>query len=56
VDDITDIREMYNANWEKEDDRLLRHQLERDITWRYLEKYLTTPGMKVLEIGAATGR
>ena len=56
MDDITDIREMYNANWEKEDDRLLRHQLERDITWRYLEKYLTTPGMKVLEIGAATGR
>jgi ubiquinone/menaquinone biosynthesis C-methylase UbiE len=56
VDDITDIREMYNANWEKEDDRLLRHQLERDITWRYLEKYLPPPGMKVLEIGAATGR
>ena len=56
MDDITDIREMYNANWEKEDDRLLRHQLERDITWRYLEKYLPPPGMKVLEIGAATGR
>ena len=56
MDDIADIREMYNANWEKEDDRLLRHQLERDITWRYLEKYLPPPGMKVLEIGAATGR
>jgi SAM-dependent methyltransferase len=56
VDDITDIREMYNANWEKEDDRLLRHQLEHDITWRYLEKYLPPPGAKALEIGAATGR
>ena len=56
MDDITDIREMYNANWEKEDDWLLRHQLERDITWHYLEKYLPPPGMKVLEIGAATGR
>ena len=56
MDDITDIREMYNANWEKEDDRLLRHQLERDITWRYLEKYVPPPGAKVLEIGAATGR
>jgi SAM-dependent methyltransferase len=56
VDDITDIREMYNANWEKEDDRLLRHQLEYDITWRYLEKYLPAPGANILEIGAATGR
>jgi SAM-dependent methyltransferase len=56
VDDITDIREMYNANWDKEDDRLLRHQLEYDITCRYLEKYLPPPGAKVLEIGAATGR
>ncbi len=56
MDDITDIREMYNANREKEDDRLLRHQLEYDMTWRYLEKYLPPPGAKVLEIGAATGR
>jgi len=56
MDDITDIREMYNANWDKEDDRLLRHQLEHDITWRYLEQYLPPPGAKVLEIGAATGR
>jgi S-adenosylmethionine-dependent methyltransferase len=56
VDDITDIREMYNASWEKEDDRLLRHQLEYDITWRYLEKYLPPPGANILEIGAATGR
>jgi S-adenosylmethionine-dependent methyltransferase len=56
VDDITDIREMYNASWDREDDRLLRHQLEHDITWRYLEKYLPVPGAKILEIGAATGR
>ena len=56
MDDITDIREMYNANWDKEDDRLLRHQLEHDITWRYLEKYLPAPSANILEIGAATGR
>jgi 2-polyprenyl-3-methyl-5-hydroxy-6-metoxy-1,4-benzoquinol methylase len=56
VDDITDIQEMYNANWEREDDRLLRHQLEHDITWRYLEKYLAAPGANILEIGPATGR
>ena len=56
MDDITDIREMYNASWEKEDDRLQRHQLEYDITWRYLEKYLPDPGANILEIGAATGR
>ena len=56
MDDITDIREMYNANREKEDDRLLRHQLEYDMTWRFLEKYLPAPGANILEIGAATGR
>ena len=56
MDDITDIQEMYNANWEREDDRLLRHQLEHDITWRYLEKYLAAPGANILEIGPATGR
>jgi S-adenosylmethionine-dependent methyltransferase len=56
VDDISDIQAMYDSGWEKEDSRLQRHQLERDITWRYLEKYLPAPGSNLLEIGSATGR
>jgi len=56
MDDITDIREMYNMAWDSEDNRLQRHQLERDITWRYLEKYLPPTGANLLEIGAATGQ
>jgi hypothetical protein len=32
MDDITDIREMYNLAWDSEDNRLQRHQLEHDIT------------------------
>ena len=56
MDDISDIREMYDASGDREDDRLRRHQLERDITWRYLDKYLPHSGSSLLEIGAATGR
>ena len=32
-----------------------RHQLEHDLTWRYLNQYLPSQA-RVLEIGAATGR
>jgi SAM-dependent methyltransferase len=56
MDDITDIREMYNLAWDSEDNRLQRHQLEHDITWRYLEKYLPPSGANLLEIGCATGQ
>jgi S-adenosylmethionine-dependent methyltransferase len=35
--------------------RLERHQLEHDLTWRYLDQYLPAQGA-ILEIGAATGR
>ena len=45
---------MYDQSWEKEDIRLQRHQLERDIMLRYLEKYLPARG-RILEVGAATG-
>ena len=31
-----------------------RHQLERDVTWQYLDKYLPLRG-RLLEVGAATG-
>jgi SAM-dependent methyltransferase len=53
-DDISDIQALYNSIVEREDGRLERHQLERDITWRYLEKYLPSTGA-ILDIGAATG-
>src|SRR4030042_3746088 len=52
ADYISDIRAYYD-NY-PEHDRLERHQLERDVTWRYLDKYLPPRG-KILEIGAATG-
>jgi len=55
MDDISDIRDLYNAGWDIEDSRLERHQLERDITWLYFDKYLPSHG-RILEVGAATGR
>jgi S-adenosylmethionine-dependent methyltransferase len=54
ADDISDIQAYYDANVAKEDRRLERHQQERDVTWRYLDKYLPKRGA-ILEIGAATG-
>ncbi|OGO20758.1 MAG: hypothetical protein A2Z15_06030 [Chloroflexi bacterium RBG_16_50_11] len=54
VDDITDIQAYYDKRVEQEHGRLERHQQERDITWRYLDKYLPPRG-KILDIGAATG-
>jgi S-adenosylmethionine-dependent methyltransferase len=53
-DDTNDIRQYYDDSVEKEDSRLERHQLEHDMTWRYLDKYLPRRG-KILEIGCATG-
>jgi S-adenosylmethionine-dependent methyltransferase len=53
-DDTNDIRQYYDDSVDKEDTRLERHQLERDMTWRYLDKYLPRRG-KILEIGCATG-
>jgi ubiquinone/menaquinone biosynthesis C-methylase UbiE len=55
LDDVSDIRKMYNGEAEHEDDRLERHRLEHDMTWRYLEQYLPPDGA-ILEVGAATGR
>ena len=53
TDDISDIAAFYDA--EDEDSRLEHHQLEYDVTWRYLTRYLPPSG-SILEIGAATGR
>src|SRR5512136_198262 len=55
IDDVIDIAEFYSSNPEGEHSRLERHQLEYDLTWRYLNKYLPSQGA-ILEIGAATGR
>ena len=55
IDDISDIAELYNGSLQAEHGRLDRHQLEYDLTWRYLDKYLPTQG-NILEVGAATGR
>ncbi|UCB43179.1 MAG: class I SAM-dependent methyltransferase [Dehalococcoidales bacterium] len=53
-DDISDIQSYYDDAVESELVRLERHQLERDITWRYLDRYLPPKGA-ILDIGAATG-
>ena len=54
-DDISDIAASYNHGVKDEEERLERHQLEYDLTWRYLTRYLPPTG-SILEIGAATGR
>lgn len=54
-DDISDIAASYDRGMEDEDARLERHQLEYDLTWRYLIRYLPPAG-SILEIGAGTGR
>jgi SAM-dependent methyltransferase len=54
-DDVNDIAAYYNHDPEREHWRLNRHQLEHDITWRYLDQYLPSQGF-ILEVGAATGR
>src|SRR5512138_8336 len=55
IDDVSDIAASYNNDPEREHTRLERHQLEHDLTWRYLDRYLPAQG-SILEVGAATGR
>ena len=55
IDDVSDISTFYNNSPEKEHERLEEHQLENEITWRYLKRYLPARG-SILEVGAATGR
>jgi S-adenosylmethionine-dependent methyltransferase len=55
MDDVTDIAAFYNNDPEREHSRLERHQLEYDLTWRYLTQYLPLQG-RILEIGTGTGR
>jgi len=53
-DDVSDITAYYGREVEMERGRLERHQLERDMTWRYFDRYLPSQA-RILEIGAATG-
>lgn len=55
IDDVGDIAELYSSNPEGEHSRLERHQLEYDLTWRYLNQYLPSQGT-ILEVGTATGQ
>lgn len=54
-DDVSDIATYYSDDPEREHYRLERHQLEYELTWCYLDRYLPPQG-SILEIGAATGR
>lgn len=54
MDDVSDVRAYYDGAAERELVRLERHQLERDITWRYLDRYLPSEGT-ILDIGAGAG-
>ena len=54
-DDISDIRRHYDAAPQNEHDRLVRHQLEYEMTMALFEQYLPAPA-RILEIGGATGR
>ncbi len=55
IDDVSDIASLYNSDPEREQHRLEIHQLEYELTWRYLDRYLPARG-SILEIGAATGK
>ena len=55
IDDVSDIKAMYDRDPDNEDQRLERHQLEYELTWCYLDRYLPPEG-SILEIGAATGK
>jgi SAM-dependent methyltransferase len=55
IDDLSDIAAFYNSAPEREHCRLEQHQLEHELTWRYLNQYLPSQG-SILEVGAATGR
>lgn len=55
TDDISDIGAFYDSEPIREDQRLEQHQLEYDLTWRYLTHHLPAQGA-ILEVGAATGR
>ena len=54
MDDLSDVRDLYNGAWDVEADRLARHQLEADLTWRYIDECVSEAS-NVLEVGFGTG-
>ena len=54
-DDVSDIHDFYSRSPDYEDERLLRHQLEFELTLRYFDEFLPAKS-NILELGAATGR
>jgi S-adenosylmethionine-dependent methyltransferase len=54
IDDVSDIADYYNSDPALEHSRLERHQLEFELTWRFLTEYLPEKG-DILEVGAASG-
>lgn len=55
IDDSSDIAGFYDEDPEREHRRLEEHQLEQELTWRYLDQYLPADG-SILDVGAGTGR
>ncbi len=56
-DDITDIRDHYDNDPDREVDRLTRHPIEFAITMRHLKAHLPQPEAgPILEVGCAGGR
>ncbi len=54
IDDLGDIADYYSSDPAREQNRLQEHQLEFELTWRYLIRYLPSRG-NLLEVGAAAG-
>ena len=54
ADNLSDIRAFYDGYMDKESGRLERHQLERGVTWRYLDKY--QPSLSGIDVPRAGGR
>ena len=54
-DDINDIRDFYSRAPDYEDERLNRHQLEFEMTLKFMDEFLPSDA-NILELGAATGR
>ena len=53
-DDITDIRNYYEANPEQEADRIIRHPIEFEITMRYFKQHFPKNGV-ILDVGCGSG-
>ena len=52
IDDVSDIIAMYDRDPDNEHQRLERHQLEHELTWRTLDWFLPPKGA-ILEICSA---